>query len=38
VHKTDMGASTSDNRCNKCSDIKGIDGEKMGWGFGLNLP
>jgi hypothetical protein len=33
-----MGAGTSDNRHNECSNIRGIYGEKVGWKFGLNLP
>jgi hypothetical protein len=35
VHSPDMGADTSDNRC---SNIKGIYNEKVGWVFDSNLP
>jgi hypothetical protein len=30
VHNPDTGVSTSDNRCNECSNIKDIYGEKVG--------
>jgi hypothetical protein len=32
VHSPDMGAGTSDNRCNGCSNIRGIYGGNVGWG------
>jgi hypothetical protein len=36
VYNPEMNAGTSDNRCNECSDIRGIYGEKVGCGVGLN--
>jgi hypothetical protein len=38
VHNPYMGADTYNNRCNKYCNIRGIYGEKVGWGFGSNLP